>query len=280
MVKSPKKALEILRHNTLTCIGAGIVVCIILIGLLAPLICPYDPNLMDIPSRLQAPSSTHFFGTDEMGRDIFTRIFYGARISISVGLTIVIIAATVGCFFGSIAGYAGGKTDQVITAATDMVLSFPSMVLALALTAAMGPGLLNTMLAVCIVRIPMYVRLMRGQVLALKEMQYVKAARTFGASPVWIVLHHIVPNCLTPLLVQMTLGIGDAILIASSMSFIGLGAQPPTPEWGAMISTARVYAIDQWWYAAFPGLFILITVMGFNLLGDGIRDILDPRAKE
>ena len=163
-------------------------------------------------------------------------------------------------------------------AVTDMVLSFPSMVLALALTAALGPGLFNTMLAVCIVRIPLYVRLMRGQVLALKEMQYVKASRIFGAGPVWVVAKHIVPNCLTPLLVQMTLGVGDAILIASSMSFIGLGAQPPMPEWGAMISTARTYAIDQWWYAAFPGLFILMTVMGFNLLGDGIRDILDPRS--
>lgn len=235
---------------------------------------------MDVPSRLQAPSVNHFFGTDEMGRDVFTRVVYGARISITVGLSIVIIAAAVGCFFGSIAGYAGGKIDQVIMAATDMVLSFPSMVLALALTAALGPGLFNTMLAVCIVRIPLYVRLMRGQVLVLKEMQYVRAAKTFGAKPVAIVMHHIVPNCLTPLLVQMTLGIGDAILIASSMSFIGLGAQPPTPEWGAMISTARIYAIDQWWYAAFPGVFILITVMGFNLLGDGIRDILDPRSKD
>ena len=280
MKLSLKKVLGILKHNPLTLIGTLMVAFIILLGAAAPLVCPYDPNLMDVPSRLQAPSVNHFFGTDEMGRDVFTRVVYGARISIMVGLSIVIIAAAVGCFFGSIAGYAGGKIDQVIMAATDMVLSFPSMVLALALTAALGPGLFNTMLAVCIVRIPLYVRLMRGQVLVLKEMQYVRAAKTFGAKPVAIVMHHIVPNCLTPLLVQMTLGIGDAILIASSMSFIGLGAQPPTPEWGAMISTARIYAIDQWWYAAFPGLFILITVMGFNLLGDGIRDILDPRSKD
>lgn len=277
---SPKKIIGILEQNTLTLIGTIMVVFIIFIGVAAPLICPYDPNLMNIPARLQAPSLAHFFGTDEMGRDVFTRVIYGARISITVGLSIVVIAAGIGCFFGSISGYAGGKIDRIIMAATDMVLSFPSMVLALALTAAMGPGLFNTMLAVCIVRIPLYVRLMRGQVLALKEMQYVRAARTFGESPSKIVLRHIIPNCLTPLLVQMTLGIGDAILIASSMSFIGLGAQPPTPEWGAMIATARIYAIDQWWYAAFPGLFILITVMGFNLLGDGIRDILDPRSKD
>lgn len=271
---------DIARRNTLTLAGVVLVLFVILLGVLAPVAAPYDLNVMDIPHRLGAPSMAHLFGTDEMGRDIFTRVMYGARISITVGVSIVAIAAGIGCFFGSLSGYAGGRVDQVIMAVTDMVLSFPSMVLALALTAALGPGLFNTMLAVCIVRIPLYVRLMRGQVLAQKEMQYVKAARTFGASPVWIVWKHIVPNCLTPLMVQMTLGIGDAILIASSMSFIGLGAQPPMPEWGAMISTARTYAIDQWWYAAFPGLFILITVMGFNLLGDGIRDILDPRSKK
>ena len=275
-----KQAWEILLKNKLTLIGSAIVLAIVLIAIFAPLIAPYDPDLMNIPQRLGEPSAEHLFGTDEMGRDIFSRILYGARISITVGLSIVIIAAVIGCALGSIAGYAGGKTDRFLMAVTDMVLSFPSMVLALALTAALGPGLFNTMLAVCIVRIPLYTRLMRGQVLQLKETPYVKAARTFGASPTWIVLRHIVPNCLTPLMVQMTLGIGDAILIASSMSFIGLGAQPPTPEWGAMISTARVYAIDQWWYAAFPGLFILITVMGFNLVGDGIRDILDPRSRK
>lgn len=257
-----------------------IVAVIILLGLLAPLISPWDPNLMNVSGRLAAPSVHHLFGTDEMGRDIFSRILYGARISIAVGLSIVIIAAVIGVAIGSVSGYCGGRVDRAIMAVTDMVLSFPSMVLALALTAALGVGLFNTMLAVCIVRIPLYVRLMRGQVLSLKEEPYVKAAKTFGASPVWIVVHHILPNCLSPLMVQMTLGIGDAILIASSMSFIGLGAQPPMPEWGAMISTARVYAIDQWWYAAFPGIFILVTVMGFNLLGDGLRDILDPRSGE
>ena len=154
------------------------------------------------------------------------------------------------------------------------------MVLALALTASLGLGLFNTMLAVSIVKIPVYVRLVRGQVLSLKQRQYVKAARTFGAPPFWIIWKHIIPNSLTPIMVQMTLGLGDAILMAASMSFIGLGAQPPTPEWGAMVNSARAYAIDQWWYAAFPGLSILVTVVGFNLLGDGIRDILDPKSKQ
>lgn len=275
-----KEILEILLRNKLTLAGLFLVAAITAIGLLAPVLAPYDPDLMNMPQRLAAPSVAHLFGTDEMGRDILSRIMYGARISIAVGVIIVAVSAALGCVLGSLSGYAGGKVDQAVMAVTDMVLAFPSMVLALALTAAMGPGLINTMLAVIIVRIPMYTRLMRGQVLAAKEQQYVRAAKTFGARPVWIVAKHIVPNCLTPLMVQMTLGIGDAILIASSMSFIGLGAQPPMPEWGAMISTARIYAIDQWWYAAFPGLFILATIMGFNLIGDGIRDILDPRSRK
>lgn len=275
-----KEIWEIALRNKLTLTGFIIVGLVVLVGLLAPVLAPYDPNLMDIPARLQGPSSAHPFGTDEMGRDILSRVMYGARISIAVGVIIVAVSAAIGVVLGSLSGYFGGKIDQAVMAVTDMILAFPSMVLALALTAAMGPGLLNTMLAVIIVRIPMYTRLMRGQVLVQKEQQYVRAARTFGEKPFWIVTRHIVPNCLTPLMVQMTLGIGDAILIASSMSFIGLGAQPPTPEWGAMISTARVYAIDQWWYAAFPGLSILITIMGFNLIGDGIRDILDPRSRK
>ncbi len=275
-----KEIWEIALRNKLTLTGFIIVGLVVLVGLLAPVLAPYDPNLMDIPARLQGPSSAHPFGTDEMGRDILSRVMYGARISIAVGVIIVAVSAAIGVVLGSLSGYFGGRIDQAVMAVTDMILAFPSMVLALALTAAMGPGLLNTMLAVIIVRIPMYTRLMRGQVLVQKEQQYVRAARTFGEKPFWIVARHIVPNCLTPLMVQMTLGIGDAILIASSMSFIGLGAQPPTPEWGAMISTARVYAIDQWWYAAFPGLSILITIMGFNLIGDGIRDILDPRSRK
>ena len=275
-----KEIWEIALRNKLTLTGFIIVGLVVLVGLLAPVLAPYDPNLMDIPARLQGPSSAHPFGTDEMGRDILSRVMYGARISIAVGVIIVAVSAAIGVVLGSLSGYFGGKIDQAVMAVTDMILAFPSMVLALALTAAMGPGLLNTMHAVIIVRIPMYTRLMRGQVLVQKEQQYVRAARTFGEKPFWIVARHIVPNCLTPLMVQMTLGIGDAILIASSMSFIGLGAQPPTPEWGAMISTARVYAIDQWWYAAFPGLSILSTIMGFNLIGDGIRDILDPRSRK
>ena len=274
-----RKMVKILQRNALTFIGSVVVLVILILSLGAGVIAPYDPVAIDVPGRLQPPGYAHLFGTDEMGRDILSRVIYGCRISVQVGLTIVGIAAIFGTVIGSAAGYAGGRTDQVIMALTDIVLSFPSMVLAMALAAALGPNLFNAMLAVAIVKIPVYVRLVRGQVLSLKERQYVRAARTFGATPLWIVPRHIIPNCITPVLIQMTLGIGEAILTAASLSFIGLGAQPPTPEWGAMISTARSYAIDQWWYAAFPGLAIFTTVAGFNLLGDGVRDILDPRSQ-
>ncbi|SMC32345.1 ABC transporter permease [Sporomusa malonica] len=273
------KTFAILRRNSLTLMGSIIVLLMLVIGLGAPVIAPYDPVAIDVPARLQPPGAQHWFGTDEMGRDILSRVIYGCRISVQVGLAIVVIAAVTGTIIGSAAGYQGGKTDQAVMALTDIVLSFPSMVLAMALAAALGPSLFNTMLAVAVVKIPVYIRLVRGQVLSLKERQYVRAARTFGATPLWIIPRHIIPNCIAPVLIQMTLGIGEAILTAASLSFIGLGAQPPTPEWGAMISTARSYAIDQWWYAGFPGVAIFITVVGFNLLGDGIRDILDPRAK-
>jgi peptide/nickel transport system permease protein len=273
------KTYLILRRNSLTLAGCMIVLIMIVLGIAAPLLSPYDPVAIDIVHKLEAPSSQHLFGTDEIGRDIFSRVLYGCRISIQVGLYIVIIASVIGTIVGSVSGYQGGFVDQAIMTVTDIVLSFPSLVLAMALAAALGPSLFNTMLAVAIVKIPLYVRLVRAQVLSLKEKPYVKASQTFGASRFWILSRHIVPNCLAPVLIQITLGIGEAILTASSLSFIGLGAQPPTPEWGAMISTARVYALDQWWYVAFPGMAIFITVVGFNLLGDGIRDLLDPRSK-
>ena len=278
-MKSFGSVYSILRRNSLTLIGCFIVLVMLFIGLAAPVLSPYNPVAIDIVNKLQAPSAAHWFGTDEIGRDIFSRVLYGCRISIQVGLYIVLLAAVVGTIVGSISGYQGGLLDQVIMTITDILLSFPSLVLAMALAAALGPSLYNTMLAVAIVKIPVYVRLVRGQVLSLKEQSYVKAAQTFGASQAWILSRHIIPNSLAPVLIQITLGIGEAILTASSLSFIGLGAQPPTPEWGAMISTARIYALDQWWYVTFPGIAIFTTVVGFNLLGDGIRDLLDPRSK-
>ena len=280
MSKNKLKAmLEILQQNPLTFIGCIIVVGIAILAILAPVVTVYDPIGIDIVHRLKPPSGAHWFGTDDMGRDIFTRVIYGCRISLVTGTAIVGISAVLGIIIGSISGYFGGRCDQVIMTFTDMVLSFPSMVLALALAAALGPSLFNAMLAVAIVKIPVYVRLVRGQVLSLKEKPYVKAARTFGASDFHIITKHIMMNSISPVLIQMTLGIGEAILTAASLSFIGLGAQPPTPELGAMISSARTYLLDQWWYAALPGMAIFSIVVGFNLVGDGIRDILDPRSK-
>lgn len=268
------------RRNALTFIGCIIVTAMILLAIFAPVVSTHDPVGVSLPDKLEAPSTEHFFGTDEMGRDIYSRVIYGCRLSLEVGVSIVVIAAAIGTAIGSISGYAGGKTDMAVMAVMDVILSFPSLVLAMALASALGPSLFNAMLAVALVKIPVYVRLVRAQVLSLKERQYVKAARTFGAPPGWIIKKHIIPNCLTPVLIQLTMGIGEAILTAASLSFIGLGAQPPVPEWGAMISTARIYILDQWWYATFPGLAIFFTVVGFNLLGDGIRDILDPRSKK
>ncbi|HWR40006.1 MAG TPA: nickel transporter permease [Patescibacteria group bacterium] len=274
-----ERSAVLLRRNPLTFAGCLVVMLMLLAGAAAPLLSPYDPVAIDISHKLQPPDGQHWFGTDEVGRDVFSRVLYGCRTSVQVGLYIVLIAAVVGTVVGSLSGYCGGRLDQAVMTVTDMVLSFPSLVLAMALAAALGPSLFNTMLAVAVVKIPTYVRLVRGQVLSLKEQYYVRAAQTFGSSRFWILSRHIVPNCLAPVLIQITLGIGEAILTASSLSFIGLGAQPPTPEWGAMISTARIYALDQWWYVTFPGIAIFITVVGFNLLGDGVRDVLDPRSK-
>ncbi|AEG61598.1 ABC transporter permease subunit [Desulforamulus ruminis] len=270
----------ILKRNPMTLAGCFIVLMILAMAALAPVMATHSPVAINMTEKLQPPSIHHFFGTDEMGRDIYSRVLYGCRLSLGVGTSIVLLAATLGILIGSLAGYGGGRKDQVVMGIMDIILSFPSLVLAMALAAALGPSLVNAMLAVALVKIPVYVRLARGQVISLKEKQYVKAARSFGSTPGWIITKHIIPNCIAPVLIQLTLGIGEAILIAASLSFIGLGAQPPAPEWGAMISTGRTYILDQWWYATFPGLFIFITVMGFNLLGDGVRDILDPRSKK
>ena len=204
---------------------------------------------------------------------------FGARISLRIGFIVVFISGGIGSVIGAVAGYYGGRVDNAIMRLMDIVLSFPSLVLAMALAAAMGPSLNNAMAAVAFVMVPKFARLVRGEALAVKEAQFVAAARVSGAKNRWIIAHHILPNCLNSVIVLGTLTLGDTILIAASLSFIGLGAQPPTPEWGAMISVGRKFLMDQWWYATFPGLFILATVIGFNILGDALRDILDPRIR-
>lgn len=267
------------RRSPLMAVGTLIILTVLICTAFAPWIAPHDPNAINLIKRLAPPSLEHPFGTDEVGRDLFSRVIYGSRASVGIGLAIVAISMTIGTSIGAFSGLAGGRTDTVIMRVMDVLLSFPPLVMAMALAAALGPSLFNAMLAIAVVRIPFYVRLARGQALALRERPYVRAAVTFGTRPLGIVRRHILPNALAPIIVQSTLDIGLAILTASALSFIGLGAQQPTAEWGAMVSTGRQFLLDQWWYPTFPGLAILVTASGFNLLGDGLRDLLDPRTR-
>jgi len=269
----------LLKSNPLTLVGLAIVVVVAVVALAAPVISPYAPNEVVFGDRLKAPGPGHLMGTDEMGRDLLSRVIWGSRVSLQAGLIIVLTGMVVGLAIGSFAGFMGGIVDTVIMRVMDIILAFPSLVLAMALAATLGPNLTNAMLAIAFVRIPVYVRLVRGQALTVRERDYVKAARVSGARSGWIIMRHIVPNTLTPVLVLATLDIGGAILTASALSFLGLGAQPPLSEWGAMVSAGRKFILDQWWYATFPGAAIFITAIGFNLFGDGLRDILDPRLR-
>jgi peptide/nickel transport system permease protein len=267
-----------LKKNPMTLAGLAILGLIILLSLLVSFLSPYHPTQINMIERFQAPSAAHWMGTDEVGRDILTRILYGARLSLGVGVLVVFGAGLFGTALGAISGYFGGKTDQIIMRAMDMILAFPSMIFAMALAAALGPSLQNAMLAIAIVKIPVYVRLARGETLAVREKLYVKAAVTFGI-PAWrIIARHIIPNVISPVVIQVTLDIGDAILLVATLGFLGLGAQPPTPEWGAMISVGWKYLLDYWWYPTFPGLFLFLASGAFNLIGDGVRDILDPKS--
>jgi peptide/nickel transport system permease protein len=271
--------LKLLGRNASAVAGCIIIAAMVIMAVFASLLSPYDPIRISLAERLKPPSAVHFFGTDELGRDILSRIMHGARISLRIGVLVVFIAGGLGALTGAISGYVGQRVDNLIMRVMDVILSFPPLVLALALAAAMGPDLNNAILAVAFVMIPKFARLVRGEALAVKERQFIAAARAAGAKRLWIILHHILPNCLASVIVLATLVLGEAILIAASLSFIGLGAQPPTPEWGAMVSVGRKFLMDQWWYATFPGLFILVTVIGFNVLGDALRDILDPRIR-
>ena len=261
--------------------GLALVALFLLLAAFGPLLVPYPADAtgaMHLAQRLQPPSASHWFGTDEMGDDIFTRVIIGTRISLWVGLTITGIASIIGVPLGIAAGYLGGRARSVIMRITDVFLAVPGLVLALAIVSALGAGILHGVLALSLVWWPGYVRLIEAKALTLRSEPYVEAARTMGAGHAWILLHHILPNCISPLVVKASMDMGLAILATASLGFIGLGAKPPAPEWGAMISAARSYMPDWWWYSFFPGLFIFLTVLGFNLFGDGLRDMLDPRS--
>ena len=251
---------------------------IIALAVLAPLVAPYGPAEPDYDASLTGLSADHLLGTDLSGRDVFSRILYGARISLLVGVVAVGMAVAIGVPIGAVAGYIGGWVDETMMRVMDIMMSFPSLILALALVGALGPNLRNVILVIGIVYTPQYARLIRGSVLSVKEDEYVEAARNTGLSDVKILFKHVIPNAFTPVLVQATFHVATAIIFEASLSFLGLGVQPPTATWGVMIADGRSYLPAQWWISTFPGLAIMITVISFNLLGDGLRDELDPRS--
>ncbi|OGG45639.1 MAG: hypothetical protein A3F84_28875 [Candidatus Handelsmanbacteria bacterium RIFCSPLOWO2_12_FULL_64_10] len=266
-----------LRKNRLAVAGGALLALFLLIAAVAPWIAPHDPLAQDLYGRLSPPSAKNWFGTDDFGRDILSRVLHGSRVSLRVGVAAVAIALVVGTAIGLMAGYWGGLLDNVLMRLMDLMLAFPSILLAIVVVAVLGPSLNNAMLAVGIVSIPQYARLVRASVLSIREQDYVTAARALGARDARIILAAILPNCVAPLTVQSTLGLAGAILDAAGLSFLGLGAQPPTPEWGAMLSGGRDFILSAPWVLTFPGLAILLTVLAFNLLGDGLRDALDPK---
>lgn len=270
-----------LRKNKTAMFGLYIIIVIILMAILAPLISLFDPLEQVISDRLLPPfSGKHILGTDDLGRDLLSRIFYGARISVVIGFFSVSISLFFGIIIGMISGYIGGITDKIIMRLIDIMLAFPYILLTIVVVSLLGPSLINAMLAIAIAQVPHYVRIMRASVLAEKENDYVTAEKSLGASHIELMFKSILPNCLAPLIVQATLGIGSAILESAALSFLGLGAQPPTPEWGLMIASSKEFISSAWWVVTFPGIAILFAVLGFNLLGDGIRDVLDPRLKD
>jgi len=248
-------------------------------AVLAAIIAPYDPIVQALGSRLDPPSAAHWLGTDQLGRDIASRLLYGARISLFIGLVVVATAGLVGTAVGLVAGYAGGLVDEALMRFTEIFLAFPPLILAMAIAGALGPSLTNAIIAIAAVTWAVYARLVRGQLLSLRRREYVEAARSIGASGPRILLRHLLPNVLAPLLVQASFDMGAAIVAAAGLSFIGFGAQPPTPEWGVMISEGRNFISTQPWLSLFPGLAILLAVGAFNLLGDGLRDLFDPRLR-
>ncbi|MBN1935235.1 MAG: ABC transporter permease [Anaerolineae bacterium] len=270
-----------MRYSITARIGMVVVGIIILAAVLTPLVDPYNPKVdSDLAIARQVPSAQHIFGTDRLGRDIFRRIMHGARLSLSVGMVAVLSAGSIGTVLGLVSGYFGGATDMVIMRLMDILMAFPSMLLAIAIVAVRGTGLFNTVIAISVVGIPGYARLVRSMVLSIREREYVEAARMVGVRSLRIIFYHVFPNSVAPIIVSATLGIGGAILTAAALGFLGLGAQPPAPEWGAMISDGVPFLRQSPHLVFFPGIAIMFSVLGFNLLGDGLRDALDPQMQE
>ncbi|MET2831034.1 nickel transporter permease [Mesorhizobium shangrilense] len=270
-----------LLANKLATVGLLIIVALLFVSAFADQLATFSPVIGDLKNaRLLPPSSQHWFGTDDLGRDIYSRIIYGSRWTLYVVVLVAVIAAPIGLLVGTVAGYAGGWTDAILMRITDIFLAFPQLILALAFVAALGPGIENSVLAIAITSWPPYARIARAETLTVRNSDYIKAVQLMGASPFRIVLRHIMPICTSSLIIRVTLDMAGIILTAAGLGFIGLGAQPPLPEWGAMIASGRRFILDQWWVAAAPGLAILIVSLGFNLLGDGLRDAFDPRSAD
>ena len=275
--RSLPPALLRFRRNRAAVSGLVVIVLLVALALAAPLLAPYAPEAQNLRERLRPPSGSHWFGTDEFGRDVLSRVLYGARISLLTGLVPVLSGLLVGTSIGLVAGYYGGRLDNALMRVMDVLLAFPSLLLALAVVGALGPGLVNAVLAVAIVAVPGYARLARSVAIATREEEFVQAARALGARDPRLLLRHVLPTALGPLSVQATLGIGFAILSMAGLSFLGLGVQPPTADWGEMLARGRRFLPDSAWLLVFPGAAISLTVLAFNLFGDGLRDALDPR---
>ncbi|MGM0414886.1 MAG: nickel transporter permease [Bacillota bacterium] len=271
------KAFRQLKRNRLAIAGLIFILALFVIAALAPVVAPHDPYQTDFFRTLEGPSSEHLLGTDDLGRDVLSRIIHGARISISIGFISVAIGLAVGVPIGAISGYYGGKIDILVQRLVDIMMAFPGMLLAIIIVSVMGVGLVNAMIAVGIVSIPTYIRLVRGSVLSIKNKEFVDAAHALGVRESMIIFKHVVPHCLAPIIVQSSLQVGAAILWAAGLGFLGLGAQAPIPEWGAMLSQGRGYIRTAHHVTTYPGLAIMLTVLGFNLFGDGLRDALDPK---
>lgn len=277
--RAPGTVEPFLAESRLNVAGVAIVVLVLLLAVFGPLIAPQNPDQINLFAVLQPPSVHHWFGTDNLGRDLFSRVLVGTRISVEVGVIILSLSVVFGTALGIVSGLAGGLADEIVMRVTDLFLAFPGFILAAAIAATLGPSLQHTVLALAVVFWPWYTRLIRGQVLALREREFILAARVARAGTIWIATRHVARNVLSILVVQVSLDFGYAILATSSLSFLGLGAQPPSPEWGAIIAEGRSYIQTAWWWSTFAGLALALTVLGFNLLGDGLRDWIDPRLR-
>lgn len=269
-----------LRKNKMAMAGLFMILFLIVLAIIAPLIAPYGPREFDLLRKLEGPSWDHIFGTDDLGRDIFSRILYGAKYSLSLSVLSVTLGTLVGIILGAIAGYFGGITDNIIMRLMDVLQAIPSMLLCIAISAALGSGFVNTIIAMSIGHISMITRMLRGSILSVREQEFIEAENSINCSRFRIIVMHVLPNSISPIIISVTMGMGSAILTAAGLSYLGLGVQAPTPEWGAMLSAGRNYIYDHPHVLIFPGIFIMITVLAFNMLGDGLRDAMDPKLKD